>query len=167
MRAIVRRAEGPRALLPGSIHNPDHEPPPCAAQKYPTSLKRIQGRISYPRSNLHRGHLAAVEKPRQRTERRINTVTLDLVDDMQPDLRLLPGIANVSDTKNHRGRARMNLSWSGYFIRSFDQIRDWWNSIERNASRGIISVPLNLLNPLRHDRPNTNIEPRSALLYFK
>lgn len=37
-------------------------------------------------------------------------MTLDLVDDMQPDLKLLPENASVSDTKNHRGRARMNLS---------------------------------------------------------
>lgn len=155
MRAIVNRAEGPVASL-GTIHNPDHEsparhkstPPPASSKAEGGRVEAEQGRIAYLQPNLHRNRLTVVEKPRQRTGRRINTVTLDLGDDTKATVGVF-----LLETRRTTAGVRMDRRRRGYFVRSLDQIPGWWNSMERNASRGIVSAPLNLLNPLgRIDR---------------
>lgn len=143
MRAIVRWTEGLSA-------SPDSYPqsrPRASSIRYkstPPSME-IQGRI-----------LSAVESSWRPPRRRGKATTKNGEENKHSD-----SSDHVDDTQTfgtfyrraHRTRrttvaARMDPSWRDYFVRSFDQIRSWWNSMERNASRGIVSTSLNLFNPL-------------------
>jgi len=143
MRAIVRRVEGLSAC-PGSYPQSRPRASSTKAPHPPWGYKDA----SCLQSNLHRDHLAAVEKPRQRTGRRINTVTLPILSMIRKPLCLLP-VTRTSDAKNHRGRS--NGSLMGRLFRSIvrpDPKLMEFNGKKRFA-RHCFYVSLNLFNLLK------------------
>lgn len=140
----MRRAEGLSAS-PGSY--PQSRPRASSARhkSTPPSVE-IQGCIlptveSSPRPPRRRG------KPTTKNgEENKHSDSPDPVDDTQTFYR-----RRERRTRRTSAAAWIDLSWGDYFVRSFDQIRSWWNSMERNASRGIVSTPLDLFNPLKYN----------------
>lgn len=136
------------ALPPVPIHNPDHEPLPHSTKALHPPLE-IQGRIlptveSSPRPPRRRG------KPTTKNgEENKHSDSPDPVDDTQT---VGPSTGNANIQHEEPPRPLESISHGGdYFVRSFDQIRGWWNSMERNASRAIVSTPLDLFNPLKYN----------------
>lgn len=161
MRAIVRREEDFVLLSEVlSINLTTKLPPPPRGGDAKDDASRTCSWIySLPRDQPP--HLE-MEKPWQRTGRRINTVTLEPVDDIWTAAGqfFLPGDARVvKSSKNHRERIFYEEAiLFDHSTRSEADGIQWRGTF----TCGIVSAPLNLFNSLRRDK-RTRISSRLSI----
>lgn len=149
-------SRGPQRLS-GPIHNPGLRASLRAAQKHSTSSRGdTRTHRMYLQSNLHRDHLTRRGKTTTKNgEENINTVTLPIPSMIREMSSTEDAGASERAKRRTTAAARRESSGAERLFRSIGRsdrrLIRWWNSMERNASRGIVSVPLNLLNSLRRD----------------